>query len=445
MSDIFNDKLTAGKYANFVWPSILMMVVLSLYYTIDTIFVARYIGEEGLAAINIVYPIQGMGWGFAVMLAAGSSALVAIEMGKGKWKEAKEKFSLACVFSLALGGLCTLMCIVFMDPIVQFLGATEVLTEDCRIFLSMFMWGIPAAFIGVMFEFFIRTDGKPMFTILLYIAGGIVHLGLDILFMGPMQMGLTGAALANIMGLLATALMGLYYFLFKNTRLKFTRFGINWKYIGKCFMNGSPELVNEAAGGLMVFFYNIIVIKITGEVGVASCAVVLQIHYLMMSFHIGYQAGSMPLISYFYGAKEFGKINQIMRYTRNYIISTSLIIPGACALCAPLIAQIYTDPGTELFDLCVSGLRIVSISLIVVGINVFGSGFFTCFGNGIVSSVISLSRGIILLVAFLYLLSHFFGMNGAWVALPAADLCTLTLTFGLLQKNKKKYHYRILG
>lgn len=119
MSDIFNDKLTAGKYANFVWPSILMMVVFSLYYTIDTIFVARYIGEEGLAAINIVYPIQGMGWGFAVMLAAGSSALVAIEMGKGKWKEAKEKFSLACVFSLALGGLCTLMCIVFMDPIVQ--------------------------------------------------------------------------------------------------------------------------------------------------------------------------------------------------------------------------------------------------------------------------------------------------------------------------------------
>ena len=92
-NDIFEGELTSGKFANFVWPSILMMIVLSLYYTIDSIFVANLVGEEGLAAINIAYPIQGLVWGFAVMIAAGSSALVAIELGKGRKREANEKFN----------------------------------------------------------------------------------------------------------------------------------------------------------------------------------------------------------------------------------------------------------------------------------------------------------------------------------------------------------------
>ena len=443
--DIFEGQLTGKRYANFVWPSILMMVVLSLYYTIDTIFVANFVGEEGLAAINIAYPLQGLMWGFAVMLAAGSSALVGIEMGKGRRKEADEKFSFVCVFSVVLGFGFSLLGIAFLTPIVNFLGATEVLTADCHTFLGMFLWGCPFAFLGVIFEFFIRVDGRPAFTIALYIAGGIVHLGLDILLMGPLHMGLKGAALANISGLAATAVLGLIYFVFRKTRLNFRKFRTEWKYILHSFVNGSPEFINESAAGIMVFFYNIILIRLAGETGVAAAAVVLQIHYLFMSVHLGYQVGGMPLISYYFGAKKFEKINQVLRYTRKYMIATSVSMAAMCAAGAPLIARVYAKPGTELFDISVEGLRIVSVSLLVVGINVFVSGFFTCFGSGIISSLISLSRGLIMLIVGICLLSHFFGVPGTWMALPFADITTLALSFGMMAKFRGKYHYRMLG
>ena len=443
--DFFEGELTSKKYISFIWPSVLMMLVLSLYYTIDSIFVANLVGEEGLAAINIAYPVQGLMWGFAVMLAAGSSALVAIIMGEGDAEKANSRFSFTCAFAVGLGTLITLLLLACMTQLVNLLGATETLTEDCHIFLNIFVWGAPAAFLGVLMEYFIRVDGDPAFTILLYISGGVVHLGLDILLMGPLHMGLAGAAIANVCGLAITAFIGILYFLFKDTRLRFSRFTVNWQFIGHSFANGSPEFVNESAMGIMIFFYNLVVIRLAGEIGVAAVAVVLNLHYFFMSVHMGYQAGSMPLISYYYGAKAYEKINLVMRMTKTYIIISSVGIAAAFALAAPLLARVYASPGTELYEMSVVGLRIVSVSLLTIGVNVFASGFFTCFGNGLISSLIAVSRGFIMLLIGLFALTHFFGMTGAWMALPFADVTTLALSFGLMAKYRNRYHYRILG
>ena len=445
INDIFDGELTGKRYSNFIWPSILMMVVMALYYTIDSIFVANLVGEDGLATINIAYPVQGLLWGLAVMLASGSSALVGIDMGLGKRKEADEKFTFVCVFATLLGLVMTVCCLIFMDPVVEVLGATELLKQDCDIFLGAFIWGCPFIFLGVLLEFFIRVDGRPAFTILLYIAGGVVHLGLDILLMGPMHMGLLGAALANVAGLASTALMGLFYFIFRDTRLRFRKFIPDFKYIWHSFVNGSPEFINESSAGIMVFCYNMILVRLAGETGVAAGAVVLQIHYLFMSIHMGYQVGSMPLISYFFGAKRFDKINKVMLYTRKYMIATSLLMTAIFLAGAPYIAMVYARPGTELYDMSVVGLRIISLSILVIGINVFASGFFTCFGNGIISCTISLSRGLIMLLVGLFVLSYFFGINGTWMALPFADITTLALSFGLLARYRGKYNYKILG
>ena len=443
--DIFTGELNSRRFTQFVWPSVLMMLVLALYYTIDSVFVAQLVGEEGLAAINIAYPLQGLMWGFAVMLAAGSSALVGIEMGKGNNRIADEKFTFVCVFGTLLGIVFTILCMIFMTPVVNLLGATEVLTEDCHIFLNVFVWGCPMAFLGVLFEFFIRVDGRPAFTIVLYIAGGVVHLGLDILLMGPLHMGLRGAAIANVGGLTATAIIGLIYFLFRDTRLNFRRFTTSWKYIGHSFINGSPEFINESAAGIMVLCYNLVVVRMAGETGVAAVAIVLNLHYFFMSAHMGYQVGVMPLLSYYYGAKAYEKINKVMHYTKNYMAVSSIGITAICLFGAPVLALLYASPGTELYDMGVTGLRLISISLLVVGINVFSSGFFTSFGNGIVSSASSISRGLVMLIVGLFVLSHFFGMTGAWLALPFADVTTLALSFGLMARYRDRYHYRILG
>ncbi|MDO4518513.1 MAG: MATE family efflux transporter, partial [Bacillota bacterium] len=403
---IFEGVLTGRKFTNFIWPSILMMFVLALYYTIDSIFVANLIGEDGLAALNIAYPLQGIMWGLSIMMAAGSSALVSIEMGRKNQKKADEQFTWSCTFAIGLGVVFSLIGMLFLPLIVNFLGATELLTEYCHEFLGIFLWGCPMAFLGALYEFFIRADGSPIFTIALYVAGGVAHLVLDIVFMGPLQMGMTGAALANISGLTATALMGFIYFLRKNTNLNYRKFVPDFKFIIHSFLNGTPEFFNEASGGIITFFFNLVFIRLAGETGVAAAAIVLQIHYLFMSIHIGYQAGTMPLISYYYGAREFEKINKVLKYTKRYILVTSFGMAGLCALAAPAISRIYVYSGTELFHMSVFGLRLISLSVLVVGVNIFVSGFFTCYGQGVLSSLVSLSRGIVMLILGLYLLSY---------------------------------------
>ena len=127
------------------------------------------------------------------------------------------------------------------------------------------------------------------------------------------------------------------------------------------------------------------------------------------------------------------------------MLVTSIGIAAVFLLAAPLLARVYAAPGSAMYGMSVQGLRIASVSILTVGVNVFVSGFFTCFGSGMISSVIAFSRGLGMLLIGLFVLSHFFGLTGAWMALPFADVTTLFLSFGLMAKYSRKYHYRVLG
>jgi Na+-driven multidrug efflux pump len=289
-----------------------MMVFISIYYAFDSILEANLVGAEALAALAVSYPIQGIMWGLCIMLASGASAIVAIKMGEGKQQEANEKYTSICVLSIVMGCILTAAVLIFMDPIVDFLGATENLRANCRIFLELYAWGFPAAFIGVVFEYFIRVDGSPGFTLFLYIVGGIVHVGTGAILMGPCDMGIAGTGYANVAGLLATALTGAAYFVFADTKLKISRFRPDWKFIGHCYVNGSSELVSESSAGITTFFFNMLVIGMVGEVGPAAISIVLNLHYIVISVYLGYIMGIAPLISYFYGAKKYDKVNLVI-------------------------------------------------------------------------------------------------------------------------------------
>lgn len=332
MEAIFSDKVTPKRFIHFVWPSVLMMVIIGLYYNMDSIFVVNLVGEDALAGLSIAYPVQGLMWGFAVMLAAGSSAIVAIKMGEGDQQGANEKYTLICIVSIISGILFSVICIIFMDPIVNFLGATDELGEYCRDYLQILVWGFPAAFLGQLFEYFIRVDGKPAFTLFLYLSGGVVHLILDYIFMGPMDMGIKGTAYANISGFVVIMLVGGAYFIFADTKLKFVKLKNDWRFIGHCFLNGSSEMVSEASSGITTFFFNIVIIKIVGNVGVAAMSIVLNIHYLLISIHLGYVMGVAPLISYFYGAKDYDKVNIFIKYSKRFILVTCIVSAVGCLL-----------------------------------------------------------------------------------------------------------------
>ena len=444
MGNIFTSDITARNFIKFVWPSILMMLVIALKYNMDSILVSNILGEEALASLSIAYPVQGIMWGVSVMLASGSSALVAIKLGEGKLDDANRGYSLVCILGVIIGFLFLLGTLVMMDPIVNFLGAEGILGVYVEEFLRIFAWAFPAAFLSVLFEYFIRVEGKPGFTLVLYLAGAIVHGIIAFVLMKYFSMGMAGDAWGNVAGLYITMLMGGGYFLFAKTKLRFIRFRIDWRFVGHCFANGSSEMVTESAAGITTFFFNIVVIKMTGATGVAAVSVVLNLHYFIISLFLGYIMGIAPLISYFYGAKEYGKVDKILGYSRKFIIITSVVAAVMCLTLAGIMVQLYERPGSELYDMAVMGTKCLAPAVLLGGINVFASGFFTAYGNGVISAWISASRALILIIAGMYLLSWLFGMTGIWFTITFAEVLTLGLTFKMFGKYKDVYHYKII-
>lgn len=444
MGDIFTSEITTKKFINFVWPSIVMMLVIAVKYNMDSILVANMLGETALAAVGIAYPVQGLMWGVSVMLASGSSALVAIKMGEGNIEEANCGYSTVCALSLIIGVLFLVVTLLLLDPIVVFLGAEGELGYHVEEFLRIFAWGFPAAFIGVIFEYFIRVDGSPAFTLVLYFVGAVAHGIVAVVCMGPFDMGMAGDAWGNVIGLYVTALVGAVYFIFGKTRLRMQRFKTNWHFVGHCFLNGSSEMVTESAAGICMFFFNMIVIRMAGATGVAAVNVVLNLHYFIISIFLGYIMGIAPLISYFYGAKEYEKVDKIIGYSRKFIIVTSVLSAIVCFALAGVIVQLYERPGSELYELSVLGTRWLAPAVLLGGINVFASGFFTAYGNGVISALISASRALVMVIVGMFLLSWLFGMDGVWATLAFAEVMTLGLTFKMFGKYKGIYHYNII-
>lgn len=441
MEHLFDDGVTVKRFFGFVSPSVIMLLVIGLYSVIDSIFIANCVNTHALAALNIVYPVFGFIWGVSVMLAAGSSALVAIKMGQGKALEANQKFTLIYIVATVMALIMIVPSIIFIDELLLFLGASDVLWDYCRTYGMILIFAMPAGFIGVLFEFFIRVDGKPGFTLALYMVSGAVHILLDVFFLVYLDWGIEGAAWATFAGMYSTVIMGAGYFIFRHTNLKFVKPKMDWAYIGHSMSNGSSEMVSESSVGIMVFFFNYIMIHLAGETGVAALTIVLQILYFMVSVYLGYVTGVAPLISYYYGAKEYEKVNCFLRYSKNFILFSSILISAVCLFFAPMLSGVFVPAGSEIYEMSTTGIRFMAIGFLFTGINIFASGFFTAYGNGKISALISLCRGLVLVIIFAFLLSYFFGINGVWLALVLTDIVTLLLSLLMFRKYKKRYHY----
>jgi putative MATE family efflux protein len=441
MEHIFDKGVTVRRFASYVTPSVIMLVFIALYYLIDAFFVANYVNSDALAAISIVYPISGFSWGVSIMLAAGSSAIVAMRMGEGNQQEANEKFSLICIFSVGLGVLFTVLGLVFFEELIELLGANETLKVYCMDYGWILILALPTAFLGVLLEYFIRVDGRPGFTLFLYVSGGIVHLVLDYLFLVCWGWGIEGAGWATAAGQLTVLLLGLIYFATQETKLKFVWPKWDLNYLKDSIVNGSSEMVSESSTAVTVYVFNRIVLKMAGEDGLAALSIVLNTQYLLISIHLGFITGVAPLISFYYGAKEYVKVNQFLRYSGVFVLVSSLCVSLLAILDAPLIAGAFAKPDTEVYHIAIVGIRFLSVAFLFNGINVFVSGFFTAYGNGVISALVAMSRGLIMVLIGALTLPHFFGINGVWMTVAFAEITTFALSAFMLRKYRSVYGY----
>lgn len=425
----------------FALPTMVMMIFMSLYSIVDGIFISRLLGTNALSAANIVYPVISIVFAIGIMLSTGGSALIAKKLGEGKDREAREDFSFLTLVSFLFGIAILLIGNIFIEPIVRALGSTDALLPYCVDYLSVSLLLAPAAMLQMMFQTFFVTAGKPLIGLMLTISGGVANMILDYLFMGPFNMGISGAALATGIGELIPAVIGLFYFLFTRHSLYLTKPVVRFQVLKESCFNGSSEMVTNLSTAVVTYLFNITMLKFLGEPGVAAITIVLYGQFLFNALYMGFSMGVAPVISYNHGSQNLPLLKRIFKICIGFISISSILITIMALVSSPVIVEIFTPIGSATYDIAKTGFFLFSINYIFAGINIYSSSMFTAFSDGKVSALISFVRTFVLIVLNILLLPYLIGVNGVWLAVPAAEFMTLFLSVYLFYKKRDVYHY----
>lgn len=425
----------------FALPTMVMMIFMSLYSIVDGIFISRLLGTNALSAANIVYPVISIVFAVGIMLSTGGSALIAKKLGEGKEREAREDFSFLTLVSFLFGIAILLIGNIFIEPIVRALGSTDALLPYCVDYLSVSLLLAPAAMLQMMFQTFFVTAGKPLIGLMLTISGGVANMILDYLFMGPFNMGISGAALATGIGELIPAVIGLFYFLFTRHSLYLTKPVVRFQVLKESCFNGSSEMVTNLSTAVVTYLFNITMLKFLGEPGVAAITIVLYGQFLFTALYMGFSMGVAPVISYNHGIQNLPLLKRIFKICIGFISISSILITIMALVSSPVIVEIFTPIGSATYDIAKTGFFLFSINYIFAGINIYSSSMFTAFSDGKVSALISFVRTFVLIVLNILLLPYLIGVNGVWLAVPAAEFMTLFLSVYLFYKKRDVYHY----
>ncbi len=435
--NIFSKPMSYRQFLKYLVPSILTMVFLSFYTTIDGFFVSRYAGSDALAGINIVIPITCIVFGVSVMLATGAGAIIGEYMGQNEQQKANEVFSAISLVLLIFSITFSIVGIIFLKPIAFLLGSSERLMEHVLPYAFVVFAGTILMAFKLFFEYLVRTDGCPQIGLKMSIIGLILNVILDFIFIGPLELGTFGAALGTVLSIGVSAIIGLIYFL-KYSTIRFCKpkfsFHILWKSCG----NGSSEMLTELSTGITTLLFNLIIIQKFGEDGVAAVTIIMYIYYFFIAFYMGISVAAAPVISYNLGAGNKSKIKETLKYSFITIGITAILIMGILFVGGKFIIELFTD-NSHVFDLTVTALIYFSPVFLFIGVNVFLSGYFTALGDGLTSAIISSLRSLIFVIIFIFLLPSIVGVNGVWIAMPLAEFCTIFVSLFLYNKKGKQY------
>lgn len=437
-----SDHFTYQRLLHFCLPSIVMMIFTSIYGVVDGLFVSNFVGKIPFAAINLVMPFIMILGGFGFMIGTGGSALIAKTLGEGRHELANRYFSMLIIMTVILGLILTTIGIVFARRVSILLGATDVMLDDCVIYLRTVLLFISPFMLQNVFQSFFVTAEKPHLGLYVVIAAGVTNMVLDFLFVGILGFGLAGAALATVCGEFIGGLFPIFYFTRKNSSLlRLGKTHWNGHVLLQTCINGSSELMTNLSSSIMNSLYNIQLMKFAGENGVAAYGTMMYINFIFLAIFFGYSIGSAPVISYHYGAGNQDELKNLFRKSLRLIGTWGIMLALLSQLLAAPLSKLFVGYDAELFAMTEHGFRIYCLAYLINGFNIFGSSFFTALNNGVISAAISFLRTLVFQIIMILLLPTLLGINGIWSAVGIAELMTLCVTITFFIKQRKKYHY----
>ncbi len=438
LSDHFNYQ----RLFRFTMPAILMLIFTSVYSIVDGFFVSNFTGKTPFAAVNFIMPLLMILGCAGFMFGTGGGALIAKTMGVGDLKKANELFSLVVYAAALCGVVLAIIGIVFLRPLASLMGAEGQLLEDSIVYGRIILLALPFYVLQYEFQCLFAAAEKPKLGLYVTIAAGIINMVLDALFVAILHWGLSGAAAATAVSQFAGGIVPIIYFARRNNsplRLGKCRFD-GFALIKTC-TNGSSELMSNISMSVVSMLFNIQLMKYAGENGIAAYGVLMYVSMIFQAVFIGYSVGAAPVISYNYGAQNCEELKSLRRKSMLLIGIFSVAMLAAGQLLARPLSMLFVGYDDALMDMTVHAFTIFSFSFLLSGFSIWGASFFTALNNGLVSALISFLRTFLFQCAAVLIFPFFWGLDGIWYAVVAAELLAAVMTSLFLLGKQKKYRY----
>ena len=438
--NVYEKPVTLKNILKFAVPTIAMTVFMSFYTMVDGLFVSNMIGTNALSAINLTAPIIQLVTAISTMLATGGSAVIMKKMGEQKADEAKEDFTFLIIVNVIVGIVMCAVGYLAMNRIFAGMNLSADVEGYCVEYLSRYLVFTVPILLMNNFTLYMIASEKATLSLICSVTGGVLNMALDYVFIAGFDMGISGAAIATGLGYSVTAVVGLFVFSRKKSLLHFKKPAFRLKVLTSAAANGCSEMATALVTGIITMMFNW-TMHYVGEDGVAAVTIIMYVLMFASSLYTGYSYGVAPMISYYYGEQNHEKLKKLVAVSIRVIAEISLVTVAASFLLTKPLVSVFARPDNPVYDLAVTGNRICTIALLFIGFNIFASGMFTALSNGVVSAVLAFSRSFVFMLVTMVVLPLILGVNGIWLATPAAELMALALSAVMFLKYRKRYGY----
>lgn len=431
---------TLQEFGKYVSQSVLSQLGVSCYILADTYFISKGVGADGLTALNLAIPVFSVMNGCGFMLGIGSGTKYGIMKGTGNEKRGDVLFASSLCVVTVLAVIFMLIGLLAADPITVLVGANAEVYDMTRTYLQVILLFSPMFMINNLLGAMIRNDGNTSLAMTAMLSGCLFNIVFDYIFVFPMGLGLFGAVLATAVAPIISILILLQHFVKKKNQFRLIRVRPELRLVASAAGLGVPSLVTEVSSGLVIAVFNLLILGLAGNVGVAAYGVVANISIVVIAIYNGIAQGVQPLLSREYGRSQEKNVHRFLGWAMMLTAILAMVIYVGIYWNADVIAMIFNSGrDMDLQRIAVEGLKIYFTACPFVGANILLAIYFAATDQAAPAQMISLLRGLIVIIPLAFIMANVAGLTGVWMTFPLTELVVCVVACGLYKKMKRTY------
>ena len=426
---------------NYAVPAIIAMTASSLYNMVDSIYIGHGVGPLAISGLGVCFPLMNLSTAFGTLVGIGGSTMLSVLLGQKNYEGANKVLGNIVSLNSLIGFLFALVCLVWLEPILGFFGATVNTMSYARDYMSIILYGNVITHLYFGLNGAMRSCGNPQFAMRLTLFTVIFNTILDPLFIFTFHMGVKGAAIATVIAQASALAIIMHAFNKKENAVHFEKgiLRLDWIVAKDSLQVGMGPFLMNSAACIVTLFINQQLLKYIGDLGIGAFGIIHRISFLFIMIMMGFNQGMQPISGYNYGARLYSRVRESYWITVKWATFIAVLGFIVSELFPEAACRIFTD-DEELLKVSAKGLRLLNLMFSFVGFQMVSTNFFQSLGMVNKSIFLSLSRQLLFLVPAIYILPMFLGENGIWLSYPVSDLISSTVTAfmvaGLLKKFK---------